>query len=114
MATVICLSNEKGGCAKSVTAASLGFGLARQGKKVLLIDADSQGSLTISLGFQQPDKLPVTLATIMGKILDDEDFDSAAGILRHDEGVDLMPSNIRLSKTEILLVPEMERETKLR
>ena len=114
MATVFCLSNEKGGCAKSVTAASLGFGLARHGKKVLLIDADAQGSLTISLGYPQPDKLPVTLATVMGKIIGDEDFDPTADLLHHNEGVDLMPANIRLSKTEILLAPEMERETKLR
>jgi chromosome partitioning protein len=114
MATVICLSNEKGGCAKSVTAANLGFGLARHGKKVLLLDADAQGSLTISLGNHQPDKLSVTLATVMEKILNETDFNPTEGTLHHDEGVDLMPANIKLAKTEILLASEMERETKLR
>ena len=114
MATVICLSNEKGGCGKSVTSASLGFGLARHGKKVLLIDADAQGSLTISLGNHQPDKLPVTLATVMGNIITETEFDPTFGILHHDEGVDLMPANIALTNVEISLVNEMGREFVLR
>jgi len=114
MATVICLSNEKGGCGKSVTSANLGFGLARHGKKVLLIDADAQGSLTISLGNHQPDKLPVTLATVMGNIISERSFDPEFGILHHDEGVDLMPANIALTNIELSLVNEMGREFVLR
>jgi chromosome partitioning protein len=111
--TVICLSNEKGGVGKSVSAASLGFGLARHGKKVLLIDADAQGSLTISLGNHQPDKLPITIATVMGNMLSETDFDPTAGILHHNEGVDIMPANIKLADIEISLVSAMGRETVL-
>ena len=77
---------------------------------MLLVDGDPQGSLTISLGFSQPDKLPVTLSTVMGKILTDEAFDPREGILRHDEGVDLMPANIELSGMEVSLVNAMSRE----
>ena len=115
MATVICLSNEKGGVGKSVTAASLGFGLARHNKKVLLIDADPQSSLTISLGNHQPDKLPVTLSNVIGDILTDKDFDTTAGIVYHEEGVDLMPANISLANMELSLASTLVgRETVLR
>jgi chromosome partitioning protein len=114
MATVICISNEKGGTGKSLTSASLSIGLARQGKKVLAIDADPQGSLTVSLGNRQPDKLPVTLAAIMGNILNEKPFDPAEGIIRHEEGIDLMPANFALANTELALVPAMGRETILR
>jgi len=110
MATVICLSNEKGGCGKSSTAANLGFGLARHGKKVLLLDADAQGSLTISLGYQQPDKLPTTLSTIIRDIIDETPLNPTIGILHHWEGVDIMPANIKLAKTEVIIASEMERE----
>lgn len=68
-ATVYAVCNQKGGCAKTVTSVSFGIGLAREGKKVLLIDMDAQGSMTASLGYQQPDRLEVTLADILGGIL---------------------------------------------
>lgn len=68
-ATVYAVCNQKGGCAKTVTTINFGIGLARMGKKVLLIDMDAQGSMTASLGFQQPDKLEVTLATILLMII---------------------------------------------
>lgn len=78
------------------------------------MDGDSQGSLTISLGNPQPDKLPVTLSDMMGKVLMDEPICPGEGILHHPEGIDLMPADIQLSGMEVSLVNAMSRETILR
>ena len=113
-ATIIAYANQKGGVTKTTTCANLGIGLAKTGKKVLLADFDPQGSLTISLGHPQPDELPYTITQIMQNILRDKPFDPKEGILRHEEGVDLMPANIELSGMEVSLVNAMSRETVLK
>lgn len=107
---VIALTNQKGGVGKTTTAVNLGVCLSKQGKKVLLVDADAQANLTMSLGYPRPDDLPISLATIMQDIIDDKPFDVQKGILHHSEGVDLLPSNIELSGLEVRLINVISRE----
>lgn len=114
MPQIIAIANQKGGVGKTTTCVNLGIGLAQNGKRVLLIDADPQGSLSMSLGVANPDKLPVTLSTVMSNIAADEEYPARAGILRHNEGVDLMPANIELSGMEVALVNTMSREKVLK
>ncbi|MDR0301746.1 MAG: ParA family protein [Treponema sp.] len=114
MAKTIVITNRKGGCGKSFTTASLGVGLARQGKKVLCIDSDNQHSLTISMGVAEPDKLPITLSTVIADIIAKKDIDPTAGIIHHGEGIDLMPANDSLTGMELTLAPLMGREIILR
>lgn len=113
-AKVYAICNQKGGVGKTVTAVNLGIGFAREGKRVLLVDVDAQGSLTASLGYAHPDQMEVTLSTVMGKIIREEMPDAGEGILHNQEGVDILPANIELSGMEITLVNTMSRETILR
>jgi chromosome partitioning protein len=113
MGKIIVITNRKGGTGKSTTAANLGIGLARQGKRVLVLDADSQSSLSISLGVAEPNRLPVTLATVMSNIIGETEFNPTDGIIHHAEGVDLLPANNSLARIEIELASLIGRETVL-
>ena len=110
MAIVIADANQKGGCSKTSVTANLGIGLAMSGKKVCLIDADPQGSLTVSLGYPNPDNISSTLATIMMDIINEDDFEPAEILLHHEEGIDLVPANMELSGLEVSLSNVMSRE----
>ncbi len=110
MCKVIAVSNQKGGTAKTTSCVNLGIGLAKAGKRVLLIDTDPQGSLSISLGYPEPDEMEKTLATLMLKVVNDEEFCFEDYIIHHNEGVDIIPANIELSAIEVSLVNVMSRE----
>lgn len=86
----------------------------KNGKKVLLVDADPQGDLTDALGWKNQDSLPITLATEMEKSIRDEPVDWKNGILHHKEGIDLIPGNIELAGVEVTLVNAMSREFTLK
>ena len=114
MCRVIAIANQKGGVGKTTTCVNLGIGLARAGKRVLLIEADAQGSMAASLGVQEPDELEVTLANIMEKVINDEELEPREGMIRHEEGIDFIPANIELAGVETALVNVMSREMILR
>jgi chromosome partitioning protein len=114
MSKIIAVSTLKGGVVKTMSAASVGFGLAREGKRVLCVDLDPQHSLTVSFGVTEPNKLPITVATLMNSVINEMDSDVTGGLIRHSEGVDLLPANSTLAGMELALVQIIGRETVLK
>lgn len=106
----IAVANQKGGVGKTTTTFNLGVGLARAGKRVLLVDCDPQGDLTVCCGFKDNDSLTNTVSDMMMKVINDEPITVGEGILHTSEGVDLLPANIDLASMDLVLVSTMNRE----
>lgn len=111
---VIALTNQKGGVGKTTSTVNLGIGLAKQGKRVLLIDNDPQASMTLSLGFKHPDNLSPTVTDVMNNIMDDGEVTKEFPVIKSKEGVDVLPANLELCGIELRLVNEISREQVLK
>ena len=109
MAKTIAICNQKGGVGKTTTALNLGAGLSREGRRVLLIDSDPQSDLTTSAGIEA-DSVEKSLGRLMYLATENYKPDVKDTIIHHEEGFDIIPSNLDLSSMETRLVNAMSRE----
>lgn len=107
---IIAIVNQKGGVGKTTTTLNLGYALSKQGKKVMLVDLDPQGSLTISLGLEDADDIRNTIANLMALAIEDKPLPEKSEYIKHIGKIDLIPCNIELSAIEVSLVNAMSRE----
>ncbi len=107
---VIAISNQKGGVGKTTTTVNLGIGLAKNNKRVLLIDTDPQGNLAMSLGYKNPNEIDTTIKDLMYKTLNNIPIKENEGILKSAEGIDLIPANLELEALEVELSSKINRE----
>jgi chromosome partitioning protein len=114
MSRVIAIANQKGGVGKTTSAVNLAAGLADQGKKVLVVDLDPQASLTLCMGYREPDKLDHSVTEVISAVVNDDELPEGFGIIHVRDNLDLLPSNINLSAAEVSLVNAMSRELVLR
>ena len=111
---VITITNQKGGVGKTTTTFNLGVALAKQGKRVLVVDVDPQSNLTTYAGWYDENELKYTLTDLMEQSMNDDEIKTKECILHHKENVDLIPSNLSLSALENSLTYAMSREYTLR
>lgn len=111
---VIAITNQKGGVGKTTTTFNLGVALAKEGKKVLVVDVDPQSNLTTYAGWYNEDELKYTLSDLMEQSMNDEEIKIKDSILHHKENIDLIPSSLNLSALENALAYAMSREYTLR
>ncbi len=114
MAKVFAVVNQKGGVGKTVSTVNIAVGLARKGKRVLAIDLDPQGSLTVSLGENDPDGIPITVNNILENIMNDIEFDVNYAVRKHKEGIQFVPSNLQLAGVDMQLMNSISRESILK
>ena len=107
---IITIANQKGGTGKSSTVANLAYALSEMGKKVLAVDLDPQGNLSMALGVEAPDKVPNTIHMLLNTLMEDRDLPAEAEYIRTSGLIDFIPSNLNLLTTEMNLRDEMGGE----